>query len=303
MLNELFNTFSPSGFEYDMHDFLKEKLLPLKYDIRIDNLGTLIAHKDGDGQKICIECGMDTSGIMVTATKDNVAYFSTVGNVSVAFLENKPIRFKNGAYGIVRYNGSDIGGAKISDLFVDIDTGSVSVGDFGAVDSFLRVSDNRIFSNDLSHKIPVKAVLDIAKELNTNKDITLAFTAQKNLGARGINAFFGVNSFDKVITVNSVSANKNIKSGSGCVLIAKDKKYITEQSLLKASEKTAIENGISFAVSVCDENLYIENISTSGNGAHCLCIAIPVEYKSKGFECVSQRDICSASDLIRLIIE
>ena len=303
MLNELFNTFSPSGFEDDMHNFLKKILLPLDYDISIDNLGSLIAHKGGDGQKICIECGIDTPGIMVTACKDNIAYFSAVGNVSTVFLENKPIRFKNGAYGIVRYNGSDISSAKFSDLFVDIDTGSVDIGDFGAVDSFLRISDNRVFSNDLNHKIPVKVVLDAIKGINTNKDITLAFTAQKNLGARGINAFFGVDSFDKVITVNSVSANKDIKPDNGCVLVAKDKKYITEQSLLKTFEKTAIENDIPFNIAVCDENLYIENISVSGNGAHCLCIAIPVEYKSKGFECAFEKDICSASDLIRLIIE
>lgn len=303
MLNKLFSTFSPSGFEDDMHSFLKEILLPLKYDITIDNLGSLIAHKTGNGPKICVECGIDTPGIMITAVKENTAYFSAVGNVSATFLENKPIRFKNGAYGIVRYNGSDIGGAKISDLFVDIDTASVNIGDFGVVDSFLRVSENRIFSNDLSYKIPVKAVLDALADLKTNNDITIAFTAQKNLGARGISAFFGVNSFDKVITVNSVSANKNIKSGNGCVLIAKDKKYITEHSLLKSSEKAATEKNIPFSIAVCDENLYIENISIAGNGDLCLCIAIPVEYKSKGFECASQKDICSAADLIRLIIE
>lgn len=303
MLKELFDTFSPCGFEDEMRSFLKKILLPLDYNIETDNLGSLIAHKAGKGPKICIECGMDTPGIMITACENNTAYFSSVGSISPIFLENKPVRFANGAYGVVRYSGKDITNAKFSDLFLDIDTSSVKVGDFGTIDSFLRIVNDRIFSNDLGFKIPIKAVLDSITNLDSSADITLAFTAQKNLGARGIAAFFGANTFDKVITVNSVSPNKVIKSGNGCVLVAKDKKCISNRDFLRKAEGVAKENGISASTALCDENLFIENISIAGNGALCLCIAIPVEYKSKGFEFAYKTDICAAADLIKLILK
>ncbi len=303
MLKELFDTFSPCGFEDETRSFLEKTLLPFGFDIEVDNLGSLIARKVGNGSKICIECGMDTPGIMITAHENNTAYFSAVGSINPSFLENKVVRFNNGAYGIIRYNGNDITSAKISDLILDIDTGSVKVGDFGMLDSHLRISDDRIFSNDLGFKIPIKTVLDAIINLDCNADITIAFTSQKNLGARGIAAFFGANSFDRIITVNSVSTGKRIKSGSGCVLIAKDKKCVSDRDFLKNAENIAKENGVSASTAICDENLFIENISIAGNGAQCLCIAIPVEYKSKGFEFAYKTDICAAADLIKLILK
>ncbi len=303
MLKNILDAFSPSGSEDEMRDILTENLSSLFDDTKTDNLGSLIFHKAGRGTRICIECGMDTIGIMVTAHTEQKVYFAMVGGIAPQLLENKSIKFNGGARGIIRYDGENISNAKPQDLYIELDSGSVKIGEFGALDPCFSISENYISSHDLGYKVPIFAVLEAISNTKITCDLTVIFSSQKRLGARGIAAFFGENNFDVVLTVDSISAKGNIKSGDGALLVAKDKKCVSTPSLLRDTELRAKENNISCVTAVCDENLYIENISIAGKGSNCLSVAIPIEHRGKGNERVHRSDITSAAELIKLILQ
>ncbi len=291
MINEIYNVFSPSGCEGKMREYISQRISGKFDEITADKFGNLIA-KSGSGD-FCIECSMDSCGIMIVSIDEKSAYFAGIGGINAEYLIGKKILFEDGSIGIVRYDGKAAADSKISDLYLECDIDKLKVGDFGVVKSGYCETNDKIFANGLGNKLGLAAVLEALSKFDRIDNICLLFSAQKRLGARGIQTFFGANEFDRVITVDAVSSEKIKKTA----FVVADRGGVCD-----AGFKEDIRHYTdSFAVT--DENLCISNISAVGKGADCVALGIPVQHKNKNFEAVKKEDFSESVALLKAVIE
>lgn len=303
MTNKLFDMLSASGAEDQIRKFISGQLSSKFETTEVDNMGNLIFHKSGNGKKLCLECGMDSRGIMVVSTESDKAYFSAVGQITPAYLAGKKIVMANGNIGIVRFDGENIDSAKLSDLYLEIETENIGIGDFGTIYPDFTASHNKVSANGLSDIIGAMAVTDAVLSADINADLTVLFSAQKQLNGRGLRGYFGVHNFDKVITVCGCECGSGVKSGCGCAVIVKDKTAVASTLFKDEFLKLAAYNSVAVQPLVSSENYFLGNISHSGTGNACIALGIPVSHKGKTLESVNNGDFEAASKLIKLIIQ
>ena len=293
----------PSGSEGQMRSFIKSNIDEKIYKYNEDNIGNLEIHKEGNKRCLCIECGMDSCGVMVISKTPGKVYFSGVGGVSAAYLAGKKIVFENGSMGIVRYDGKNANDAKVTDLYIEMDEACVDTGDFGVIAADFFENKNTFFANEISTKIAVAVVLEALKDAETDKEITVAFTAQRRFGAKGILTYLGNKEFDKVITIDGISCENGIKCGGGCAVVAADCRGVSDKCFRNEVEQLARTSGIEIQTAVTAENLCIEAVSVTGKGSCGVGLGIPVSHKGKSYESVLKKDFDGAVKLLKSVIE
>ena len=303
MFKDLCEVFAPSGDEQEMRDYIIENAKKIFDTVETDNIGNLICRKSGSGRRICVECGLDSCGIMVISKECDKAYFSGVGGVGAAYLNGKKVVFKNSEVGVVRFDGKNIDNAKVTDLYVEVDTQNISIGDFAVIVGGFFENSTKLFANDLSTKIAIAAVLQAVRAVDTNNDLTVLFSAQRRFAAKGIKTFFGCNDFDEVITVDGVTCENGIKADSGCAVIAVDSRGVSDKAFRDSVENLAEKCGAKIQTAVTGENLCLEAIATSGRGENVVALGIPVMHKGKPFECVLKSDLDKTVKLLKTVIE
>jgi putative aminopeptidase FrvX len=159
-----------------------------------------------------------------------------------------------------------------------------------------------MFANGLGNRIGLAVVLETLKSIPKPENLCVVFSAQKRLGARGIQAFFGENSFDRVITVDAVPCGNGIKSGDGCALVVMDKAGVTDTGFRTELETVALKNELKAKVAVTETDLCMGYIITSGTGAACAAVGVPVRHKDKNFECVEKVDFDEAVKFLSAVI-
>lgn len=303
MLKDLCNVFAPSGDELEMREYIMDSFKELFNSIETDNIGNLICRKSGKESSLCIECGLDSCGVMVISKESDKVFFSGVGGVGAAYLAGKKVIFKNGEIGVVRFDGKNIDEAKVTDLYIEMDTKNIGIGDFGVVTGDFFENSMKLFANDISTKIAISAVLQAVSKVNTDRELTVVFSAQRRFAAKGIKAFFGSNDFDKVVTVDGVVCENGIKADGGCAVIAVDSRGVSDKELCDRVEILAAKNEVKIQTAVTNENLCLEAIVTSGKGTNAVALGIPVSHKGKPFECVLKSDFDATVKLLGTIIE
>ncbi len=290
MCNDICKIFAPSGREDALREYIVSAINSRFDKVEVDSFGNVIAATGTP--ELYIECGLDGCGIMLTSLEDGKAHFAGVGGINAEYLIGKKIIFDDLSVGIVRFDGKDKSKSQISDLYLECSTKSRKIGDFGVVKSGYCETDEAMFANGLSNKAGVMAVVAAISGCDKIKDVGVLFSAQKRLGARGIRTFFGNGQFEKVLTVEGVSAEK-VKEAS---IVVADKNGVCgkelKEQLLKIFDKVA----------VCDENLCMGDIIIASKGAQCGALAIPVSNKDDNFEKILKKDFNCAADVLKKVL-
>ena len=116
----------PSGDERQIATTLKRLAEPYADTCHIDTLGNLIVHKKGPGPKVMFAAHMDSIGLVATHIDDKgFVHVGAIGGVSPLKVLHAPVRFQNGAHGVVCADeGSELAKLKLSDLFIDVGAAS-----------------------------------------------------------------------------------------------------------------------------------------------------------------------------------
>ena len=294
MIKDIIEAFSPSGNEKKLREILKKRLSGVFDQILEDSMGNLIA-KSGDSDGMCIECGMDSCGVMIIAKEENRAYFAAVGAIKPEEIVERTIVFENGQTGIVRLDDEiDLKKAKISDLYIETDAKDLSIGDFGVISAEFSIEEGVYEGWGIKNKIALAAVCEALKNIDTVKNLTVLFSAQKRLGGRGLRAFFGATSFRQVITVDGCGDD-------GCVIVAKDAKVPSERSLLREIEEIAEEGDIAIEKVVSKDDFFLGTLRAEG--VSCGAVGISVICEDGEKQIVNKSDFFDAVHLIAGIIE
>ncbi len=293
MIKDLTEIFSPSGYEEPITQYIIRQLSEVCDEIKTDNFGNLIATRQGSGENLCFECGMDSRGVMAVAKADEKVYFAAVGDIKPEVIADREIVFANGGGGKVKYDGENIKDAKISDLYIETNSKTVNIGDFGVIKADFNEDANSFSAYGLNERIGVAAICQAVKQLDKDCRFTILFSAQKRLGGRGICAFFGANTFDAVITVDGCKDKCD-----GGLLIVKDAKAVAPRELRNKIEDVIAENNIHITPAVSETNFFMETISVSGEGNHCIGIGVPVQGEDKEKQIVKKADFDAVVELL-----
>lgn len=187
---------APSGSERPLQEALLEHVREAADEAWVDTLGNGIATKQGTGPHVLLAAHADEAGVMVVDIDENgFLRLIAVGDVSPLRLVGRHVTLTTGVTGVVgveaKVNEADLG---FEHLYLDIGAGSLAeakekarIGDTGVVaEPLVALGEKRLAGRALDNRvgcaIAIKAFLQLAA---AGRHVTVAFTAQQVVGARG----------------------------------------------------------------------------------------------------------------------
>lgn len=194
-LEALVSAFGPSGCEGEISRVIEKLAAPFVDEISRDTMGNLICRKKGGGPRVMFSAHMDTIGLAATHIDEKgFVHVGPLGGVSAARALYTPVRFQNGAKGLLCADmNADLSKLKAEELVVDIGAADrdeaerlVQVGDTAAYDTPTRLAGNRVISPYLDNRIGCLVLLLAMERLGeTGNDLYFVFSAQEEVGCRG----------------------------------------------------------------------------------------------------------------------
>lgn len=299
-------------------------------DVRLDNLGNIIAHKTGVGKRIMLIAHHDVVRLMITHIDDNgFLYIKPAGSIDAAILLARKV--------VIRHEDKDITGiigkkpvhlireeqnGKVSydNLWIDIGAKNqaealqmVNKGDYAYFCSDCEELPNEFITGSyFDDQVGLNVLLNVAETLQKKDipwDVYYVASNHEEIGMRGASVVAHSIKPDACVCIDVTHATDyptmniirdgDIKLGGGCVLT---KGPNNNPALFGCLEKIAIKHKISYQIEVSpyptgtDANV----IQLSGEGVKTAVVSIPCRYMHTPHEICSKKDIESA---IRIIYE
>jgi putative aminopeptidase FrvX len=319
LIVELARYVAPSGAESDFQQHLLDYVRDVADEAYVDTLGNGIARKHGSGPHVMLAAHADEAGIMVIHIDDNgFLRIIPVGNLQPYTLVGRHIQFTNGIKGIVGTEAK----VKLQDisfdhLYVDIGAASheaaksrISIGTEGVViEPVIEIDDNRLSGRALDNRVGCAIAIEAFKQAAANgHNVTLVFTAQQAVGARGAKTAAFRLQPDLALIVDASPAGDmpdasrmELKLGAGPAVKIMDGTAIVPLSvkdeLIAAAQRVGIDiqyevwpKGLSDAGSI---QLSVDGIAIGG-------ISYPARYVGSPATVVDLRDVDGAK---RWIVE
>jgi len=202
LLQELTETFSPSGVENAIRDVIRREVRKAADEVRIDALGNLIIHKRPaagreaarPSRKVMIAAHMDEIGLMVTHVDEKgFVRFSGIGGVYPRNLPGGRVRFLNGARGVIGLEPTERAGdvPAIDKMFIDVGATSsktcpVKIGDVAAFERPFLDLGQRMVAKSMDDRVGCAVAIEALRRLGrTPNDLYFVFTTQEEVGTRG----------------------------------------------------------------------------------------------------------------------
>ena len=299
-------------------------------DVRLDNLGNIIAHKPGAGKSIMLIAHHDVVCLMVSHIDENgFLYVKPCGSIDVSTLPARKVIIMHEDKSILGIIGKkpihllrDEQNNKVTyeNLWIDIGAKSraealqmVNKGDYAYFCSNCEeLPNNLVTGSYLDDQVGLNILLDLAEKLHNIEipwDVYYIASNHEEIGMRGASVVTNSIKPDACICIDvthatdfptmNVISDGDIKLGDGCVLAKGPNIY---PALVKRLEDIALKNKVKYQVEVSpyptgtDANV----IQLSGEGVKTAVVSIPCRYMHTPHEVCSKYDIESA---IRIITE
>ncbi len=237
MNNQLFSLYHVAGNEHKLRDFIKDQVKHCCDECYYDNFGNVIVRLAGQGKKIMINTGIDTSGMLITYVEENgTLRFSVIGNLPASALTEK-MCICGDEIGVIRApkNGKPEE-LKIGDLFIDLGMKSHTIqpGDIFALKNEWFENEEAVFGTNLTVKANVDIMIDVIRDLYEKPrkhDLYFAFTIQDQLGFKGAQVAANTIHPDMAIILSyaDCSGEDKLKWDGGSVVKIKDSMMIANR--------------------------------------------------------------------------
>lgn len=310
---------SVSGREDGVRGLLSELIFPFADEVRVDNLGNLIAKKSGkaQGESIMLCAHMDEIGFLVNFIEDNgMLRVATIGGIDLNASAFCAVVSEKGVRGVFVPNAeTKAADYKADSFYIDIGAKNkkeaerrISIGDFFvAVGGVNRLMGKRIAGRPLDDRIGCAILLDIAEKLSTVEtagDVYYVFSVQEEVGCRGsMTAAYAIAPdyalcFDVTATGDTPTAKAMAcKLSGGAAVKIKDNSVICSEEVVARLCAIAEEKKIPYQ----REILTFGGTDTSSMqlaGAGCLAgaLSVPTRYIHSGVETcdLADAEACSA---------
>lgn len=307
LLKEVTQLFGPSGDEFLVKEYLKNKYCELGMEIKEDNLGSIIAFKKSkveNAKKIMILAHMDEVGFMVNKIHENgCVSVLPLGSHNYSTLLSNRVVLKNndGKFikGTVSAASPHLSNGKeekscIENMMIDFGYASkeellndnISIGNTLICEGNFEVLNNgkRLLSKAFDDRIGLALGLEILKEFQDkelNFDLYVGGSVQEEVGCRGALTCSHLVHPDLAIVLDCSPANDiNTKNelghlGEGVLIRVKDGNMIAFKDLINYQINLLKENNIKHQYFISNGGTDAGNIHKSFDGIKTLtyCLA------------------------------
>jgi endoglucanase len=328
-LKELTELSGLSGCEYEVRNYIKNKLDEIGCEYYVDKLGNVIAHNKGrSNKKIMVAAHMDEVGLMVShIDSDGFIKFQEVGGIDQRVLNSKVVLVGEkkipgviGSKAIHLMSAEERGKSiPIDKLYIDIGTYSkseteklVSIGDYVVFKSdYVEFGDNLIKAKALDDRAGCSAILELLS-MKLDADFYGVFTVMEEVGCRGAQtAAFALDPDYAIVLEGTVCADmpevkehsKVTLIGKGAALSLMDNSTLYDIDEVRKVENIANQNNIPYQ---------LRKSSAGGNdagaihktkaGAKVVAISIPCRYIHSAVNVASMNDYKSVVSLAKAVI-
>lgn len=319
------------GFEQRIRQFVIEQVTPLVDEVKVDNMGNVIALKKGREQKkVMVAAHLDEISFVVTHIDDDgFLRIHTLGGFDPKTLTSQRV-IVHGRKDIIGVMGSkpihimkpdERGKApSIQDYFVDLGMKKeevekyVAVGDPITRERELIEMGDCVNSKSIDNRVCVYMLIETLKELQDTElpyDFYATFTVQEEVGLRGaINAAhridpdFGI-AIDTTIAFDVPSAQSHEKVtslGKGAAIKIMDAGVICDYRMVAYLKKLANENDIKWQPEVLTGGTTdAYGLQRYGkHGSIVGVISVPTRHIHSVIEMAHKEDIRGAIELLKL---
>jgi endoglucanase len=323
------------GFEKPVRDLVISLVRPHVDEVRIDNIGNVIALKKGvrnpDGKRVMLAAHLDEIGFIVShIDEQGFLRFNTLGGFDPKTLtaQRVIVHGKKDLIGVMGSKPIHVMTAeektklpKTTDFFIDLGMPKeevdkyITIGDPVTRDRELIEMGDCVNCKSIDNRVSVFIVIEALKQLkNPAYDVYAAFTVQEEVGIRGanvaahsINPDFGI-ALDTTIAfdVPGAAAHEKVTElGKGTAIKIMDAMTICDYRMVAFMKDIATKEAISWQ----PELLTAGGTDTAGvqrmgkQGAIAGAISIPTRHLHQVIEMAHKSDIADSIALLVACLE
>lgn len=302
-----------SGYEESIREHIKNSIKDIdSATIRIDRIGNLFIHKNGDIRypRIMVISHMDEVGLQVMRLNDDgSAIVKTLGNLKTWNTMNQIVSTVDGMkQGIVFCTEPEgIRAYDFEKLVIIPTVGKFEIGDVLGFESELIETDKLYIGKALDNRVSCYVLYEIIKKLNVLKnEVDFVFSVQEEVGMRGARVAISELSPDivMVLDVSPVGERNSLKMGGGIGIKLSDSIGISSKRLVDQIERIANEEKIKYQHEVSDcgtSELIITN--EKDYGAERIGISIPCKNIHSSLTQVNKEDLEMGLHLVKAIFQ
>lgn len=321
LLKRLVEADAPSGSEGSIRDIIISEAEKLGYEIRTDALGSVIAHRHGNGKKLMLDAHMDEIGVIAAYIEDNgFIRFGAVGGLDVKELHKRRVRFANGAVGVIAAEDEKFEKkAELAALYIDIGARDkaaaeklVKPGDTAVFDGAFYQQGDTVISKALDDRAGCYILLKAMKKIKKSEnDLYFVFSTQEEVGLRGAKtAAFGIMP-DYAIAVDVTDTGDipsckpmDVKLCGGAAIKVMDRSVMCDVHVVDALRGIAREKHIPHQTEIMTEGgTDAGAIALTGGGVRAGGISLPTRYIHSPSETASVSDIDACIKLLTAACE
>jgi endoglucanase len=323
------------GFEKPVRDLVISLITPLVDEVRVDNIGNVIAIKKGvrnpDGKRVMLAAHLDEIGFIVShIDEQGFLRFNTLGGFDPKTLTAQRV-IVHGKKDLIGVMGSKpihvmtpeekTKLPKTTDFFIDLGMPKeevekyITIGDPVTRDRELIEMGDCVNCKSIDNRVAVFIVIEALKQLkNPAYDVYATFTVQEEVGIRGanvaahsINPDFGI-ALDTTIAFDVPGAaphEKVTELGKGTAIKIMDAMTICDYRMVAFMKHVAAKEAISWQ----PELLTAGGTDTAGvqrmgkHGAIAGAISIPTRHLHQVIEMAHKSDIADSIALLVACLE
>lgn len=330
LLAEICEVAGAPGYEERIRQVVLREVRPLVDEVRIDNMGNVIAIKKGkEDKKVMIGAHMDEISFIVTHVDENgFVRFHTLGGFDAKTLTSQRviIHGKKDVIGVMGSKPIHVMTAeertkspKTTDYFIDLGMSKkevdkiVSVGDVITRERSLIEMGDCVNCKSIDNRVSVFILIETFRQLKKEKvpyDVYGVFTVQEEVGIRGaavaaldINPDFGFG-LDTTIAYDvpgALSHEKITELGKGAAIKIMDSSTICDYRMIDYMKKTADKHKIKWQPEVLTgggtDTAAIQR--NSPGGAISGAVSIPTRHIHQVIEMAHKEDIDGSIKLLK----
>ncbi len=319
LIRSLAGFVAPSGTEAEFQNTLLGFVKEAADECMIDTLGNGIAKKNGKGPHVMLAAHADESGVMVIdIDEDGFLRLIPVGDMKPIALVGRHVQFVSGVIGIVGVE-STVKRQNITfdHLYVDIGASSlanarekIQIGTEGVIlEPVVDIGGDLLAGRALDNRVGCAIAIEAFKQAaNDGYQVSLVFTAQQTVGARGAKTAAFRLQPDLAIVIDAVPAGDmpdaprmDVKLGHGPAIKIMDGTAIVPLDIKNHLLDSAKSIGISVQHEVWPHSLTDAGaIQMSVDGIAVGGVSYPARYVGGPSTLVDIRD---ANAAVKVIVE
>ena len=332
LLAEICEVAGAPGFEQRVREVVLREVTPLVDEVRVDNMGNVIAVKKGKSpKKVMIGAHMDEIGFIVTHIDDNgFLRFHTLGGFDPKTLTAQRVII-HGKEDIIGVMGSKpihimkpeerSKAVATTDFFIDCGMSKeeiekiVSIGDPITRDRQLIEMGSCVNCKSIDNRVSVFILIEMLRELGeVPYDVYGVFTVQEEVGIRGatVSALeiqpdfgFGLDTTIAYDVPGSQPQERVTSLGKGTGIKIMDSRTICDYRMVKFMKQTADKHSIAWQPEILPaggtDTMAIQQMSAGGSIAGA--VSIPTRHIHQVIEMADKNDIRASIELLKKCCE